>query len=193
MILDDQPNKDIIINEILLMRECKHPCIVNFIDSYLVEGSLWVVMDYIDGCDLTRVIEVCHPMKDFEIAVISHDVLAGLDHLHQKGIIHRDIKSDNVMVSQSGQIKLSQFFLFIYYFPQSIVNSLFLLADFGYGAQLTAEQSRRNTVVGTPYWMAPVFTLPFLFCLSRNSNSSFRKSSMTIQNTMNPQIFGVLE
>ena len=42
MILDKQPNKDIIVNEILLMQECNHPCVVNFIDSYLCDGALWV-------------------------------------------------------------------------------------------------------------------------------------------------------
>jgi len=100
----------------------------------MVDGALWVVMEYVDGCDLTQLVEVCHPMQEDHIAAITHEVLAGLEHLHQKGIIHRDIKSDNVMVSQKGRVKLT---------------------DFGYGAQLTQEQARRQTVVGTPYWMAP--------------------------------------
>merc|ERR1712000_593793 len=134
MILEEQPNKEIIINEILLMRDCNHRTIVNYIDSYLVDGALWVVMEYVDGCDLTQVVEVCHPMKEEHIAAITHEVLSGLEHLHQKGIIHRDIKSDNVMVAKNGRLKLT---------------------DFGYGAQLTQEQARRQTVVGTPYWMAP--------------------------------------
>jgi len=134
MILEDQPDKDIIVNEILLMRGCNNPAIVNFVDSYLHEGALWVVMEYVDGCDLTRLIDVCHPCKEIHIAAITRDVLLGLEHLHQKGVIHRDIKSDNVMIAASGQVKLT---------------------DFGYGAQLTSEQAKRNTVVGTPYWMAP--------------------------------------
>merc|ERR1712137_94101 len=134
MILEDQPDKDIIINEILLMRTCKHRGIVNFLDSYLHGGALWVVMEFVDGCDLTKLIDVCHPCKEPHIAAITHEVLAGLEHLHQRNIIHRDIKSDNVMVSHDGKVKLT---------------------DFGYGAQLTAEQAKRQTVVGTPYWMAP--------------------------------------
>ena len=107
MILEEQPNKDIIINEILLMRDCNHRAIVNYIDSYMVDGALWVVMEYVDGCDLTQLVEVCHPMKEDHIAAITHEILAGLDHLHQKGIIHRDIKSDNVMLSQKGKVKIS--------------------------------------------------------------------------------------
>ena len=108
MILEEQPNKEIIINEILLMRDCNHRTIVNYIDSYLVDGALWVVMEYVDGCDLTQVVEVCHPMKEEHIAAITHEVLSGLEHLHQKGIIHRDIKSDNVMVAKNGRLKLSK-------------------------------------------------------------------------------------
>ena len=107
MVLEDQPNKEIIINEILLMRDCNHRAIVNYIDSYLVDGALWVVMEYVDGCDLTQLIEVCHPMAEEHIAAVTQEVLAGLDHLHQKNIIHRDIKSDNVMVSKSGNLKIS--------------------------------------------------------------------------------------
>jgi len=134
MILEKQPNKEIIVNEILLMQECNHHAIVNFIDSYLCDGALWVAMEFVDGCDLTQAIDVCHPFEEDIIAAITRDVLGGLEHLHQKDIIHRDIKSDNVMLSMDGKVKLT---------------------DFGYGAQLTAERDKRKTVVGTPYWMAP--------------------------------------
>lgn len=134
MILSKQPNKEIIVNEILLMQEANHHAIVNFIESYLCDGALWVAMEFIDGCDLTQVIDVCHPFAEDHIAAISREVLLGLDHLHEKDIIHRDIKSDNVMLSKDGKIKLT---------------------DFGYGAQLSKEQAKRKTVVGTPYWMAP--------------------------------------
>jgi p21-activated kinase 1 len=80
-------------------------------------------MEYVDGCDLTRLIEVCHPCKEIHIAAITKEVLVGLEHLHMKGVMHRDIKSDNVMVSVTGQIKLSKhqyhnhkFLFFIYLF-----------------------------------------------------------------------------
>jgi serine/threonine protein kinase len=113
MILAKQPNKEIIVNEILLMQEANHRAIVNFIDSYLVDGALWVAMEFIDGCDLTQVIDVCHPFAEDHIAAICKEVLAGLEHLHEKDIIHRDIKSDNVMVSKEGKIKLSTRFIFL--------------------------------------------------------------------------------
>lgn len=134
MILSQQPNPQVVVNEIVLMQDCNHPAIVNYIDSYLVDGCLWVVMEFMDGSDLTSVIEACAPFKESEIATICREVLAGLDHLHQKEIIHRDIKSDNVMMSMNGAVKIT---------------------DFGFGAQLTNDQDKRKTMVGTPYWMAP--------------------------------------
>eukprot|EP01100_Stratorugosa_tubuloviscum_P007669 TRINITY_DN316_c0_g2_i1.p1 TRINITY_DN316_c0_g2~~TRINITY_DN316_c0_g2_i1.p1 ORF type:complete len:655 (-),score=405.89 TRINITY_DN316_c0_g2_i1:137-2101(-) len=134
MILDQQPNPQVVINEILLMRDCQHPAIVNFIDSYLVSGTLWVIMEFMDGCDLTAVIEACAPFTEPEIATICRECIAGLEHLHVKDIIHRDIKSDNIMCKMDGRVKLT---------------------DFGFGAQLSPDQEKRKTMVGTPYWMAP--------------------------------------
>merc|ERR1711862_796387 len=86
MILAKQPNKDIIVNEILLMQEGNHHAIVNFIDSYLCDGALWVAMEFVDGCDLTQAIDVCHPFAEDLIAAIARETLAGLEHLHLKDL-----------------------------------------------------------------------------------------------------------
>ena len=76
--------------------------------------------------------------------------LNGLQHLHSKGVIHRDIKSDNILLSLEGNIKLSK----TYVLPcDYLTNSL--SADFGFCAQINENQSKRSTMVGTPYWMAP--------------------------------------
>ena len=187
MILDQQPNKEIIVNEILLMKACTHRAIVSFIDSFLVDGALWVVMEFVDGCDLTQVIETCSPMEEAHIATIMREVIAALDHLHVQDIIHRDIKSDNIMVARDGRIKLSTYIdppihrispsSLSLSLPPSLpsctcinITTVSSIADFGYGAQLTQERAKRKTVVGTPYWMAPVradwlFHLFFLFFL----------------------------
>merc|ERR1712137_1376349 len=125
---DTRTGERVAVNEILLMKEGNHHAIVNFIESYLVDGALWVVMEYVDGCDLTQAIDVCHPFAEDLIAAIARESLAGLEHLHLKDIIHRDIKSDNIMISSSGKVKIT---------------------DFGYGAQLSQERSKRKTVVGT--------------------------------------------
>ena len=108
MNLEQQPKKDLIINEILVMKDSKHPNIVNFIDSYLVGGDLWVTMEYMEGGSLTDVVTF-NIMTEGQIAAVCRETLKGLQHLHSKGVIHRDIKSDNILLSMDGNIKLSKY------------------------------------------------------------------------------------
>ncbi|KAH0311376.1 serine/threonine protein kinase, partial [Aureobasidium melanogenum] len=133
MNLEQQPKKDLIINEILVMKDSKHKNIVNFMDSYLVKGDLWVVMEYMEGGSLTDVVTF-NMMSEPQIAAVCRETLHGLQFLHSKGVIHRDIKSDNIPLSLEGNIKLT---------------------DFGFCAQINESQHKRTTMVGTPYWMAP--------------------------------------
>lgn len=106
MNLEQQPKKELIINEILVMKDSSHPNIVNFIDSYLWEGELWVIMEYMEGGSLTDVVTY-NIMTEGQIASVCRETLKGLQHLHSKGVIHRDIKSDNILLSMDGNIKLS--------------------------------------------------------------------------------------
>jgi p21-activated kinase 1 len=108
MNLEQQPKKDLIINEILVMKDSSHPNIVNFIDSYLVGGDLWVIMEFMEGGSLTDVVTF-NIMSEGQIAAVCRETLKGLQHLHSKGVIHRDIKSDNILLSMDGNIKLSRF------------------------------------------------------------------------------------
>ncbi|CAO3642563.1 unnamed protein product [Mucor fragilis] len=108
MNLEQQPKKELIINEILVMKESKQKNIVNFIDSYLWRGDLWVIMEYMEGGSLTDVV-TNNMMMEGQIAAVCHEVLEGLQHLHSKGVIPRDIKSDNILLSLYGDIKLSKF------------------------------------------------------------------------------------
>lgn len=152
MDLEKQPKKDLIINEILVMRSSRHPNIVNYIDSFLYKNDLWVVMEYMEGGSLTDVV-TANLMTEGQIAAVSRETAQGLEHLHRHGVIHRDIKSDNVLLSLIGDIKLSKCLLLILY---TRTNAHFLIADFGFCAQISdPSQAKRTTMVGTPYWMAP--------------------------------------
>ncbi|XP_058680366.1 serine/threonine-protein kinase PAK 3-like [Ammospiza nelsoni] len=132
-----ESGSELCLNEIQVMRGNKHANLVNYVDSYLLDEELWLVMEYMDGGSLHDVIRETH-LAEGEIAAVSRECLQGLDFLHSKQVIHRDVKSRNILLSLDGSVKL---------------------ADFGLAAELTAEQNKRRSAVGTTYWMAPeIFT-----------------------------------
>ncbi|KAJ6021604.1 hypothetical protein N7540_007108 [Penicillium herquei] len=136
MDLRSQPRKELIVNEIIVMKDSQHANIVNFLDSFLQESSneLWVVMEFMEGGALTDVIDNNPVIQENQIATICAETCKGLAHLHAQNIIHRDIKSDNVLLDRVGHVKIT---------------------DFGFCAKLTESKNKRATMVGTPYWMAP--------------------------------------
>uniref|UniRef100_A0A915A6G7 non-specific serine/threonine protein kinase n=1 Tax=Parascaris univalens TaxID=6257 RepID=A0A915A6G7_PARUN len=98
--------------------------------------QLWLVMEFCGSGSVTDLVKstkgAC--LKEDWIAYICREILRGLYHLHQNKVIHRDIKGQNVLLTDSGEVKL---------------------VDFGVSAQLDRTVGRRNTFIGTPYWMAP--------------------------------------
>eukprot|EP01098_Paradermamoeba_levis_P011491 TRINITY_DN4931_c0_g1_i6.p1 TRINITY_DN4931_c0_g1~~TRINITY_DN4931_c0_g1_i6.p1 ORF type:complete len:486 (+),score=143.56 TRINITY_DN4931_c0_g1_i6:131-1588(+) len=126
----------LLATEINIMRTSHHANIVDYFESYIVGDQLWVVMEFMGGGCLTEVLEQFEHVKmnERQIALVCLETLKALVYVHSLHRIHRDIKSDNILVNEIGEIKV---------------------ADFGYAAQLTKKQQKRNTVVGTPYWMAP--------------------------------------
>lgn len=120
-------------NEILMMKSSRHPNVVEHKGTFIKDDKLWVAMEYMDGGALTEVISICQ-ISEPQIACICKEILQAILAMHKGERIHRDIKSDNVLITIAGDIKL---------------------ADFGYCVQLTEVADKRNSVVGTPYWMAP--------------------------------------
>jgi len=129
-------NIKLLATEISIMKSSKHPNVVEYTESYIVDEKMWVVMEYMGGGCLTDVLECFEDVQlnEAQIAFVTRETLQSLAYVHAHHRIHRDIKSDNILLSDRGEVKL---------------------ADFGYAAQLTKSGVKRNTVVGTPYWMAP--------------------------------------
>ena len=115
--------------EISIMKKCVHANIVTYFGSYMVgKNDLWVAMELMEGGCLTDIVQADGvKIPEPVIAYIIRESLMGLQYLHERHIIHRDIKSDNVLIGGKGEVKL---------------------ADFGYAAQLIQKAKARRTVCG---------------------------------------------
>ncbi|XP_043281191.1 mitogen-activated protein kinase kinase kinase kinase 5 isoform X3 [Venturia canescens] len=131
-----EPGDDfaIIQQEILMMKDCRHPNIIAYYGSYLRRDKLWICMEYCGGGSLQDIYHITGPLSEIQIAFMCRETLLGLAYLHGMGKMHRDIKGANILLTEGGDVKL---------------------ADFGVSAQITATINKRKSFIGTPYWMAP--------------------------------------
>ncbi|XP_058235717.1 serine/threonine-protein kinase PAK 6b isoform X1 [Hemibagrus wyckioides] len=133
MDLRKQQRRELLFNEVVIMRDYRHKNVVEMYKSALVEEELWVIMEYLQGGALTNIVSETR-LTEEQIATVCDAVLQALAYLHAQGVIHRDIKSDSILLTLDGRIKLS---------------------DFGFCAQISKDIPKRKSLVGTPYWMAP--------------------------------------
>ncbi|KAL3424732.1 hypothetical protein PVAG01_04013 [Phlyctema vagabunda] len=122
-----------IIQEISILSELHSPYVTQYHGSFLKGSDLWIVMEFCSGGSCGDLMKPGLIQEEY-ISIIIRELLLGLEYLHGDKKLHRDIKAANVLLGANGQVKL---------------------ADFGVSGQLSATMTKKNTFVGTPFWMAP--------------------------------------
>jgi serine/threonine protein kinase len=126
---------DEVIKEINIMKQCKNEYVIEYYGSYFKDSGLWIVMEYCGAGSVSDLMRLTKKtLTEEQIACVCLQVLKGLKYLHGIRKIHRDIKAGNILLNEKGEAKL---------------------ADFGVSGQLSDNYAKRQTVIGTPYWMAP--------------------------------------
>ncbi|PIO40747.1 hypothetical protein AB205_0017430, partial [Aquarana catesbeiana] len=121
--------------EIEILASCDHPHIVKLLDAFYYENNLWILIEFCAGGAVDAVmLELERALTEPQIRVVCKQTLEALVYLHEAKIIHRDLKAGNILLTLDGDVKL---------------------ADFGVSAKNTRTLQRRDSFIGTPYWMAP--------------------------------------
>ncbi|XP_044229171.1 STE20-like serine/threonine-protein kinase isoform X2 [Thunnus albacares] len=121
--------------EIDILASCNHHHIVKLLDAFYFEGKLWILIEFCAGGAVDAImLELERPLTEPQIRVVCKQTLDALIYLHENKVIHRDLKAGNILLSLEGDVKL---------------------ADFGVSAKNTKTLQRRDSFIGTPYWMAP--------------------------------------
>ncbi|XP_061600660.1 STE20-like serine/threonine-protein kinase isoform X2 [Cololabis saira] len=121
--------------EIDILASCDHHHIVKLLDAFYYEAKLWILIEFCAGGAVDAImLELERPLTEPQIRVVCKQTLDALIYLHEGKIIHRDLKAGNILLSLEGDVKL---------------------ADFGVSAKNTKTLQRRDSFIGTPYWMAP--------------------------------------
>ncbi|KAG6862205.1 hypothetical protein C0995_002135 [Termitomyces sp. Mi166 len=145
--LDDKSGSDDVADiqrEVALLSQLRDaPNITKYYGCYMDGPRVWIVMEFAQGGSVLSLMKASKNgcLEEKYVAVIVREVLVGLSYLHKVPVIHRDIKAANILVTATGKV---------------------VICDFGVAALLVSSSSKRNTLTGTPHWMAPELlqTLP---------------------------------
>lgn len=129
--------RQLFLNEFVLTKISNHPNIITYYKIYDFQGEIWLIMEILDFT-LTNTLSVSNPLPHPIINYVFCEILKALSFMHSRHRIHRDLKSDNIMMDFRGNVKL---------------------ADMGFAVQLTEERQARMTLAGTPCWIAPEMVL----------------------------------
>ncbi|KAJ2918558.1 hypothetical protein MD484_g1902, partial [Candolleomyces efflorescens] len=135
----DTPDDDVadIQREIALLTQLRDaPNVTKYYGCYMDGPRVWIVMEFAQGGSVLSLMKASKNdcIEEKYVSIIIREVLVGLAYLHKVPVIHRDMKAANILVTATGKV---------------------MIADFGVSALLTTVSSKRNTLTGTPYWMAP--------------------------------------
>ncbi|PXF45764.1 Serine/threonine-protein kinase svkA [Gracilariopsis chorda] len=125
---------DVIQREIEVMRQISNPYVVQYHTSLMQGSTLWIIMEFMSAGSLKELIDGVGPLPEDAVATVMKALCKGLDYVHKGHKLHRDIKAANILLNDHGDVKL---------------------ADFGVAGQMTTTIRQRNTMVGSPFWMAP--------------------------------------
>ena len=136
---------DSVLAEIDVMKGIESPHIVKYYNNYYWKKEIWISMEFAHLGSLSHVLDKAakkNPPRGFrhehQIASVIVGTLRGLLYMHQRAIVHRDIKSDNILLDKSGVVKI---------------------ADFGIARRLQEKEAKMNTMIGTPHYLAPEVVL----------------------------------
>ncbi|KAJ3413296.1 Serine/threonine-protein kinase 4 [Chytridiales sp. JEL 0842] len=127
--------KDHIAKEVDLLRQCRHPNVVQYLGCFNVDDSLWILNEYCAAGSIADCIDWTNEtFTESEVGLVLASAIQGISFLHSRGIIHRDVKCANILLTEKGDVKIG---------------------DFGVAEKLTQTICVRNSIVGSPYWMSP--------------------------------------
>lgn len=133
--INDEAELEDFMVEIDILSECKHNHVVDMFQAYVHDNKLWMMLEFCPGGAMDDIVlDLERGLDENVIRVICRQSVEALAFLHERGVIHRDLKAGNILLRENGSIKL---------------------ADFGVSAKNKKLSQRRDTFIGTPYWMAP--------------------------------------